>query len=108
MTKPPNSDDIDEAALPEEFLVLTETLRSMSDERLLTDDELYRFFELVKPAQNAALDAAIAEAKAHRRQLTRAERHAALVSGLLSAAGSAAREVWGACIGELVDGKRPQ
>jgi hypothetical protein len=81
------------------------TLQEMSNENLLTDDELDRFFALVLPAQHAALDA---ERAAAGRSLTQAEFQVVSVKAFVSAAGNAAREVWGATIGELIDGRKPQ
>jgi hypothetical protein len=100
-------DEAAAAALPDEFFVLLGLLRSMSDEGLLTDQEMERFFSLVEPAQTEALESERAKAAAAGRKLTHGEVHAALASGLLGAAGNAAREVWGAEIGALVDGKKP-
>lgn len=94
--------------LPDEFFKLIDLLRTMSNEGLLTDQEMERFFELVEPAQHAAAESERARAAAAGKPPTHAEIHAAHVKGLLGAAGNAAREVWGGEIGALIDGRKPQ
>lgn len=102
--------NIDKVAscLPDDFLLLIGKLQAMSNEELLTDDELARFFKLVEPAQVAAREAAQACAKEAGRTATQAELRAAGLKGLLAEAPGAASEVWGAAIGELFGGKPPQ
>jgi hypothetical protein len=81
-------------------------LQAMLDEDFLTTDaELDRFFALIQRAQDAALDAELA-AKGGR-SLTQLEEQAVSIIAFVAAAGDAAREVWGASIGELIDGRRP-
>jgi hypothetical protein len=84
------------------------TLQAMSDENLLDDGELERFFGLILPAQHAALDVERAKAKAVGRSLSHAEFQAVSIKAFVGAAGDAAREVWGATIGELIDGRKAQ
>lgn len=83
-------------------------LQAMSNEDLLTDDELQRFFSLILPAQHAALELEREKAKADGRSLTQAEFQAVSIKAFVAAAGDAAREVWGGTIGELIDGRKSQ
>lgn len=71
-----------------------------------TDDEMDRFFELIAPALAAALEAAWANAAG--RPLTPAEIHATLQDAFHGAMGDAIREMYGADIGALIDGRKPQ
>lgn len=79
-------------------------LQEMSDKDLLTDEELERFFSFV--AQRVEKESK--QRKGGDRVLTKAETRALYVNGFVAAAGNAAREIWGADIGELFDGLKPQ
>ncbi len=92
----------------EQFAMQTAVLRQMSDENLLTDEELTRFFALILPAQNAALDIERTKAKAAGRSQTHAEFQAASIKAFVNAAGEAAREIWGAAVGELFGAGKAQ
>jgi hypothetical protein len=77
----------------------------MSTDRPPTDDELDRFFELVAPALAAAVVSAWAT---EGRRLSAAEIHAVLQAAFDGAAGDAIREMFGADVGALIDGRKPQ
>lgn len=95
-----------DAAQLEQLASQVATLRAMSDEDLLTDEELERFFAMILPAQRVAL--ASESEKVGGRVLTSAEIQTVSVAAFVTAAGDAAREIWGATIAELIDGKKPQ
>jgi hypothetical protein len=78
----------------------------MVNEPPITEEELDRFFDMIEPA----LLAAIAEKwnETAGRPVTAAEIEAVLSEAFHGAAGNAIREVWGAKIGELIDGKKSQ
>jgi hypothetical protein len=77
----------------------------MSTDRPPTDAEMDQFFELVAPALAAGLEAAWAAAAG--RPLTPAEVHTALQAAFDGVAGDAIREMFGADVAALYDGRRP-
>jgi hypothetical protein len=92
----------------EQLVAQLATLQAVSNEDFPTDEELDRFFGLILPVQQAAFELEQSKAKAAGRTLTEAEFRAVSVKVFVDAAGNAAREVWGATIGELIDGRKPQ
>ena len=68
-------------------------------------DDTDCFFELVAPALAAAVVAAWATAG---RRLTTAEIHVVMQAAFDGAAGDAIREIYGADVAALIDGKKPQ
>jgi hypothetical protein len=103
---PLDNDDV--AVQFEQLVAQLAALQAMSNEDFPTDEELDRFFGLILPVQQAAFELEESKAKAVGRTLTEAEFGALSVKVFVAAAGDAAREVWGATIGELIDGRKPQ
>jgi hypothetical protein len=97
--------DDDASAQFEELVAQLATLQAISNDKFPTDEEMDRFFGLILPVQQAALELVQSSAG---RVLTEAEFRAVSVNVFVDAAGNAAREVWGATIGELIDGRKPQ
>ena len=83
-------------------------LQDLSDRSLLTDDQLQMFFARMSAVQAAALEAARAQAMEVGRTLTGPEIEAVSIGSFADAAGDVAREIWGADVGALMDGRRPQ
>lgn len=100
--------DDDASVQFEELVGQLTTLQALSNEDFPTDEQLDRFFGLIGQAQHAALEIEQSKAIAAGRTLTEAEFRAVSIGVFVDAAGNAAREVWGATIGELIDGRKPQ
>ena len=100
--------DDDASAQFEKLVAQLAALQAISNDDFPTDAEMDRFFGRILPVQQAALELEESKAKAAGRTLTETEFHAVSVKVFVDAAGNAAREVWGATIGELMDGRRPQ
>jgi hypothetical protein len=98
--------DDDASTQFEELVAQLAALQAMSNES--TDEELDRFFGLILPVQQAALELEQSKARGAGQVLTEAEFKAVSIKVFVNAAGNAAREVWGATIGELIDGRKPQ
>ncbi|SHN86752.1 hypothetical protein [Bradyrhizobium erythrophlei] len=92
----------------EELVAQLATLQSISNDDFPTDEQMDRFFGLIVPVQQAALELEQSKAKAAGLSLSQAEFRALSIKVFVGAAGNAAREVWGATIGELIDGRKPQ
>jgi hypothetical protein len=100
--------DDDASTQFEELVAQLATLQAISNDKFPTDEEMDRFFGLILPVQHAAFELEQSKAKAAGRSLTEAEFQAVSIRVFVGAAGDAAREVWGATIGELIDGRKTQ
>ena len=98
----------DVSAQFEELVAQLATLQAISNDDFPTDEEMDRFFGLILPVQQAAFELEQSKANAEGRSLTEADFRAVSIKVFVDAAGNAAREVWGATIGELIDGRKPQ